>query len=143
MTVHQLVIQRLLKAVWILSHSLQRMNDNQREASKMLKVVQVQVGIALANRSNASWANTLTEAFRKTVGVCFKYGLLVVISETILKMTNLLSMLKGISFLIPSQRYAKRFCLGARISVLISLIIVLRSKYDRLLEFLRILVKSL
>jgi hypothetical protein len=119
------------------------MNDSQREANKMLKVVQVQVGIALANRSNASWANALTEAFRKTVGVCLKYGLLVVISETILKMTSLLSLLKGTSLLIPSERFAKRFYLGARISLLLSLLVALRTKYDRLLQLLRFLVRSL
>ncbi len=132
--VHELVIKGLVRAIIDLQKKYQSLRKAGQRNLLMLQVIQVELNLyRLQNVKSSSFSEMIGKVIRSTM----RYGILALLCDAIIKMSQLLNLVELITNIALSKRSATRTKLIVHLSTLGALVLLVRRKFDVIMAILQ------
>lgn len=143
LTVHHKAIEKLIAALCKLSYRYERLRTGNQKSAQLLRTVHAEVMLLKAKQlMGPSLSSRLVTFIGSTLSSTLRYGLLAVFCDAIVKLSQFMPLMEILTtMLLASNRHAARQVqIAARISAVLSLVLLLRKKFQVLLMALKTLL---
>ena len=143
LTVHHRAIEKIFSALCKLSYRYQRLRAGHQTSAFLLRTIQSEVMLLKAKQLLApSMTSLLTSAIGSALVSTMRYGLLALICDSIVKLSQLMSLVELLTavFLGSNRRAAQRVHLATRVAAVLSLVLLLRKKFSVIMAAIKALL---
>lgn len=140
--VHRMVIERLCLALGRLSSKYESLRKNNERSTAVLKIIHGEIVLLKTKALTAqSFWSPILNGFNFAIKAGVKYGLIAILCDSLVRMSQLMKVMEIILgiFTLP-KNFAGRIHSAARATVVISLVLLFRSRLNKLLSILKWLV---
>lgn len=143
--VHRLVIERLCLALGRLSSKYETLRKNNERSTAILKIIHGEIVLLKTKALSAqSLWNPILNGINLALKGTFKYGLIAIICDSLIRMSQLMKIVEIILGLIALPKKSTQMIhSAARGTAVISLILLIRSRLNKLLSALKWLLLAI
>lgn len=129
LAIHREVVGRLLGTAIAVSKRLRLLTNHQRTTAAALKVIRTEIALAKWSQQKRSFGTATADTFNSVVRSTLRLGVLALMCDAILQLSQIPSVLKLAASLLPNRTLALRLYRGSRIALVLALMVLLRDRY--------------